>query len=76
MYTSVLGTCWSEAEIADRFDIDIDDVTEKLLDENIELCPMCGWWHESGELTDVDDPDDETIACPDCRKELKRDDDE
>ena len=45
-----LGTCKSEAAIAEHFDIDEDDVPELLLDANVERCPGCDWWHEAGEL--------------------------
>ena len=66
-----LGTCRSNAEIADRFDLDIDEVEEVLLDANIERCSLCGWWYESGELTPDEDTeeysDDLVGLCQDCR---------
>lgn len=55
----VEGTTMSAAEIAEKYNVDEDDVEERLIDENIEVCGGCGWWWDSGAL----DPD---LYCPDC----------
>lgn len=57
---STVGTADSEAAIADRHDVNVDDVVERLLDFNVETCPGCGWWVESHELADND-------TCDGCR---------
>lgn len=63
----VLGTTYSLAYIADKFDVDESDVEEELLDRDVECCPLCGWWTESGDLTDPDD-DDAPLMCGECRE--------
>lgn len=60
----VIGTCKSPAEIAEHFDIPIDDIEEILLDNNIEMCPECSWWVDSFELVDEEG---ESISCLNCR---------
>jgi len=62
-----LGTCNSEAEIAEHFDIEEEDVIDLLLDANVERCPGCDWWHEAGEL--VND-DGELVGCDQCREKV------
>ena len=47
-----VGTADGPGELAERFDVDEDDVEEILADLNVETCPGCGWWVESGELAD------------------------
>ena len=44
----------------------IEDLDEFLLDHNVEKCPGCEWYVESGELIppDEDDPDG---FCENCR---------
>ena len=69
IYDFVIGSCCGETEIAERFDLDIDDVLEVLLDVNIESCSGCGWWFDCGEL--VDEEGDLTGYCQDCRKEME-----
>lgn len=51
--------------------LDLDDsyeelVEELLLDANVEECPECGWWHDSGELVDEDG---EPGSCVSCRNQ-------
>lgn len=47
----VQGTCLSVAHAVEQLDLDeAIDWEDKLLDRNIELCGVCGWWHESCEL--------------------------
>jgi hypothetical protein len=57
------GTCKSESELADKFEVDEDQVIEACLDFGIERCMGCGWWCESGELEEVDNE----FYCGDCR---------
>lgn len=40
------GTCNSIEQAMDRFDFDfpVEDVEDRLLDVNLERCPMCDWW--------------------------------
>ena len=52
---------------------DTETVEEAMLDQNLELCKGCGWWHESCELTpdptDEKDEDEFYGYCDQCRKE-------
>jgi len=50
-------------------DYDVNDIEEQLADENLEICPGCGWWVESDELVGVDDDeyDGDQVMCEDCR---------
>ena len=53
-----------EIEIPAGFQI--DSLEADLADCNLERCPGCEWWFESGEL--VDD-EGELVGCPECRDE-------
>lgn len=66
---AALGSCTSVSQLADQFEVDEDEVEERLLDLNVEVCPMCGWWVDSGELIE-DDHDDGDPVCDDCRPEV------
>jgi hypothetical protein len=48
-----------EALGLDQCDFDVTDVEDALLDYNVELCPGCSWWFDSGELNDGE-------GCDDC----------
>jgi hypothetical protein len=41
-----------------------DELEELLLDNNVERCPGCDWYCESGELLD---DEDNLVGCRDCR---------
>lgn len=72
----VYGTCKSEVEIAEKFEMYPEEVLEILSEENIERCLGCDWWYDSFEL--VDDEYDEfstdedlTGYCYNCRHEMR-----
>ncbi|MBS3648791.1 hypothetical protein KEU06_09255 [Pseudaminobacter sp. 19-2017] len=47
----IQGTCLSIEQAVESLELDPSiDWKDKLLDRNIELCGVCNWWHESGEL--------------------------
>lgn len=50
----------------ERGGISLSVLSELALEVNVEKCPGCRWWCESGELipTDSDDPDGK---CSNCR---------
>lgn len=62
------GTCTSEVEIAEALDIEEDEVTDLLLEANIECCGGCEWWFESCNL--VFDEERGKGFCEDCEPEL------
>ena len=62
-----IGTCTSEAVIADLLDIPDDEVLEYMLDDNVERCERCEWWFHSGELTD--DDFGKNGFCYECKRE-------
>lgn len=48
-----------------------EDLRELLLDNNVEECPSCGWWVDSGELLypETDEVDGHCENCRPVRKE-------
>lgn len=55
----VVGTTISPIAIAERFDVDEDDVEFELGKRGIETCTGCGWWfHDLAGHPDV--------LCEDC----------
>lgn len=64
-----LGTPTSPSAFIDKYELDasIEEVEEALLDRNIETCPLCGWWVESGEM--AEELSDAGI-CESCRWDL------
>lgn len=62
----LMGTPNSIEQAIEHFSLDIDssELEDKLSDTNIERCPHCDWWYESGELVDEFD---EVVGCRDCR---------
>ncbi len=54
-----VGTTDSPAALAERFDVDEDDVEEMLSAEGAETCPGCGWWFWIESL-------DADFYCDDC----------
>ena len=66
----LLGTCTSLDFYIEAHELDVDAETleDLLLDFGVERCPVCEWWHESGELIDPDDDDAEPM-CDQCRSE-------
>lgn len=57
----MLGSCNTVYDAALRFDLDEDRVSEILIENEIECCSGCGWWHESYELTDTSE-----LLCDGC----------
>jgi len=54
---NLAGTCDSietglEGLDLDARDFDVTNVEDALLDYNVEICPGCDWWCDSGELHD------------------------
>ncbi len=47
----------------DSRDYDELDVGDQLLSQNLECCPVCGWWVESWELSD---DEGNCKACDQC----------
>ena len=45
-------------------DVSADDAEDALADVNIERCPDCDWWCESGELIDEEG---NLVGCQACR---------
>ncbi len=60
-----VGTADSPGDLAQRFDVDEEDVEEILGDFNVEPCPGCGWWVESGELADENGDEQHCVSCRD-----------
>lgn len=62
----LLGTCESVGHYIDRLNLDLsdDDLEDEMLTANIETCPHCGWWMESGDLLD---DDGNVVGCDQCR---------
>lgn len=65
----LLGTCNSAANAIDHFELeaDQDELEDRLLDINVELCKGCNWWHESCMLI-CDDGGN--ALCEQCAPEL------
>lgn len=61
------GTCNSIDQALDRLDLEfpVEDVEERLLDVNLERCPICDWWMDSAEL--VNEAGD-VVGCDTCRE--------
>lgn len=68
VYEWLEGTCHSEHAVIEYFGWDgkPEDVIEAMLDRNLEMCPDCGWWTESGELTDENN---DPAPCEQCRND-------
>lgn len=60
---AVEGTTMGVPEIAERFDVDEDDVEEELDNVGIEHCLGCDWWVETALLMLNDYGD---MVCSDC----------
>lgn len=59
---------WEKSDIADevsgsalgmedamaRYDLEVDEIEEVMLDEGYEQCTECGWWDEAGALIEDD----------------------
>lgn len=41
---AVVGTTDSPGVIAERYDVDEDEVEERLGEQGVETCSACGWW--------------------------------
>lgn len=59
----MLGTCKSESEAAEAFDVTEDDVLEAVVEGEVDRCATCAWWFETHELH-VDDSGE--LACDGC----------
>lgn len=68
------GTCTSEVEIAETLNIDEDEVTDLLLEANIECCSGCGWWFAAYDL-EFDESTGQS-RCEDCQDEKDAEDDD
>jgi len=67
------GTCDTIESALERVgleDTPVEEVEDRLLDVNIERCPICDWWVESGEI--VND-DGDVVGCESCREPEKED---
>ena len=66
VYQYLEGTCHSATDAIYYFDLDCteEEVEEKMLELNLEVCPGCGWWVESYELVDENG---ELVYCDHCR---------
>jgi len=62
--------CWSygdgEAKIANRYNLDYNEIKELMLDYNYEKCHACQNWCPSYEF--LDDNCEVLENCEDCRK--------
>lgn len=60
---TVLGTAMNLPQIAERFDVDEDDIEGNLSEiAGIETCAGCGYWVEGSSL-------DEGEYCEDCHED-------
>jgi hypothetical protein len=65
------GTCNSVESALERLDLEdvpVEEVEDRLLDVNLERCPICDWWVESSEI--VND-NCEIVGCESCREPEK-----
>lgn len=69
LYEYLEGTANTPYGAIVRFDLDMteDEVIEAMLDRNLEPCPICGWWMESGELINDDLA---VVGCQQCRERI------
>ncbi len=75
IYDCAIGTCRSEAEIAELCGVAEEEVLELLADAGVEQCKGCGRWFEDGELDGCCDTCGQTIEeavgyCMACREEM------
>lgn len=62
------GTCHEIYMAVESLGLDEGvDWEDELLNENIERCGGCNWWHECGELEWFDEF--EKSLCSDCQKD-------
>ncbi|MFM9270908.1 hypothetical protein ACJ7V3_11675 [Halomonas elongata] len=61
------GSCNSVDAFEDDPDIPLtdDQVTDILLEKEIEMCSGCGWWLHQADLEEVDGE----VLCTDCRED-------
>ena len=57
----ITGTCLSEQQIAQRYEVDEEEFLDRVNDYEVERCDACGWWSEINEL-------DDELVCDDCRE--------
>ncbi len=68
----LIGTCKAECDAVHAFeehDVTDEDVLDAIIATEIDLCALCGWWHEGFELEVVDDD----LVCDECRAEQGED---
>lgn len=65
----ILGEVLTESTVLEKYDLEIseEELLEKMLDRNIELCSSCGTWKESCEI----DPDEQNVICFECVENYK-----
>ena len=56
----LLGTCNTGFGLADKYDVEFEDIEEAALDMGLDRCTVCDWWFEAHEL-------DDDFCCSDCR---------
>lgn len=64
VYNYVYGSCNPDLSwVAEQLGVDDSDVEDALLDLNLELCTMCGWWADCSEMDNIDGE----AICSDCQ---------
>jgi hypothetical protein len=58
----LLGSCNSEGNAEQVFDLSYEEVLDLIIEAEIECCSICGWWHEAFEMEDVDSE----LICQEC----------
>lgn len=63
------GTTRTLDEACQQHGFEWEELTEKdhaKIDENIFLCPTCGWWCETSEANESESGED---VCDDCKED-------
>ena len=73
LYTEVCdhfaGSCMAYTnDFEEDYGLTEDEVEEILIEADIEMCVVCGWWQYSGEYCSEHDHDE--ITCMDCCEDM------
>lgn len=63
---ALLGQNHTESEIADTYNITVEQIEEIMVDAGCERCETCDYWFEASET--IDENNEPTYQCESCRK--------